>query len=201
MLKIKSKYKVAKRLGAGIFEQTQTQKFALSEARSRKQRTRRPRTLSDYGKQLIEKQKVRYTYGLSEKQFVRYVKQAMQADDPATTLHRILEMRLDNTAYRMGLAPTRRAARQLVSHGHLLVNGRRMTIPSHHVRTGDTITIREGSRENGLFAEREADGQTPAPWVTFDSSLFAGSVISEPSYEATDMQALDYRAVFEFYSR
>jgi len=203
MLQIKSKYKIAKRLGAGVFEKTQTQKFALSEARRRKQRSRRPRTLSDYGKQLIEKQKVRYTYGLSEKQFSKYVHEAMEKAEPAVALHRALETRLDNVAYRMGLAPTRRAARQLVSHGHLLVNGRRMTIPSHRVRIGDAILVREGSKEKGMLpnAEETAEATQVPQWLSFDAKAKSGSITGEAVYEPVGESVLDYAAVLEFYSR
>src|SRR5258708_6823158 len=111
MLLIKSKYKVAKRLGAGVFEQTQTQKFSLSEARSKnKQRGGMRRGGSDYGRQLLEKQRVRFTYGLSERQLSGYVEKATHAANPSSALHELLETRIDNVAYRAGLASTRRAA-------------------------------------------------------------------------------------------
>ena len=93
MLPIKSKYKIAKRLGAGIFEQTQTQKFALSDARAKK--AKRGRAPSDYGRQLLEKQRVRFTYGITEKQLYNYAKGAMGEADPSATLHKALEMRAD----------------------------------------------------------------------------------------------------------
>lgn len=202
MLQIKSKYKLAKRLGAAIFEQTQTQKFSLSEARSRKDRRKRPKAMSDYGKQLLEKQKVRYTYGLSEKQFRGYVSEAMETPDPAASLHRFLESRLDNVAYRLGLASTRRAARQMVSHGHLLVNGNRMTVPSHRMRAGDEISVRESSRDSVLFSHLRSEGGlgTLPAWLTFDANAFSGKVVGEPAHSAGDA-LLDYSAVLEYYSR
>ena len=101
MLQIKSKYKIAKRLGAAIFEQTQTQKFSLAEARKTTKKPR-GRNKSDYGRQLIEKQKVRFTYGLSEKQLSNYGAAAFETANPPESLHRSLETRLDNTAYRAG---------------------------------------------------------------------------------------------------
>src|SRR3989338_3175124 len=169
MLPVKSKYKIAKRLGASIFEQTQTQKFALSEARATKSRPRR-RGASDSGRQLLEKQRVRYTYGITETQLSNYVKKAYTTPDPSTTLHKMLEMRADSVVYRAGLAPTRRAARQLVSHGHLLVNGTRITAPSHRIRKGDTLTVREGSRRSSLFAGKneEAEGRPTPAWLSID---------------------------------
>src|ERR1700691_2395687 len=122
MLPVKSKYKIAKRLGAGIFEQTQSQKFALSEARSKKER-RGGRGGSDFGRQLLEKQRVRFTYGLSEKQLSNYAAAAFSSKEPSAELHRALEMRADSALYRAGFSSSRRAARQAVSHGHVKING------------------------------------------------------------------------------
>src|SRR3989344_4578795 len=133
MLTIKSKYKIAKRLGPAIFEQTQSQKFALSDARHKKAR-RSSRGGSDYGRQLLEKQRVRFTYSLSERTLANYAEEAYGAGDPGTVLHRLLEMRADSIVYRAALAPTRRAARQLVSPGHLVANGQRITTPSYPVQ-------------------------------------------------------------------
>ena len=202
MLPIKSKYKIAKRLGAGIFEQTQSQKFALSEARSSKKPPRR--VGSDYGRQLLEKQRVRFTYGLSERQLSNYAKKAYEQPDPGVALHRMLEMRADSVAYRSGLAPTRRAARQLVSHGHLVVNGVRITTPSHHIKKGDTVTVREGSRRSPLFTRftEEGKGETRAipQWLSFDVTALKADVVGEPAYTPSET-TLDYATVFEFYSR
>lgn len=204
MLSIKSKYKIAKRLGAGIFEQTQTQKFALSDARYKKKIRRGGRGGADYGRQLLEKQRVRYTYGISEKQLSNYAKEAYKASDPSATLHKSLEMRLDNVAYRAGLASTRRAARQLVSHGHTMINGKRTTIPSYRVRKGDSISIRDGSKSSPLFAhlmgEREEFARTTPQWLAYESGAFKIDVVGEPSYTPAET-AVDYPTVFEFYSR
>jgi small subunit ribosomal protein S4 len=201
MLPVKSKYKIAKRLGAGVFEQTQTQKFALSEARSA---TKKPRGRggSDYGRQLLEKQRVRYTYGLSERQLYNYAAKAMGEADPSATLHRALEMRADSVAYRAGLASTRRAARQAVSHGHITVNGVRITTPSHVIRKGDVISIREGSRKSPLFAGlAEADEKRSIPqWLSVDLNLLRAEITGEPQYTTVET-GLDYPTVFEFYSR
>src|SRR3954463_14088000 len=112
MLIVKSKYKIAKRLGAGVFEQTQSQKFSLSEARTKAKPRGGRRGGSDYGRQLIEKQRVRFTYGLSEKQLSLYVEKSMHAANPSAALFKFLEGRIDNSIYRAGFASTRRAARQ-----------------------------------------------------------------------------------------
>lgn len=201
MLQVKSKYKIGKRLGAGVFEKCQTPKFALVEARAQKSKRRRPP--SDYGKQMLEKQRVRYTYGLLEKQFARYVREANKAGQPINALHTSLERRLDNTVYRLGLAPTRRAARQVVSHGHITVNGRRMNTPSYTVREGDSIAVREGSKGHGLFAalaEKAEQGNVPPAWLSFDITSLSGKVVALPQFVPGEGQ-LDYGAVLEFYSR
>ena len=108
------RYKIAKRLGASVFEKAQTQKFALSAERSAKNKKRSRNRQSEYGKQMLEKQKVRITYGLPERQFRNYVHKALAAHNvkPTERLHEMLELRLDNVVWRLGLTSTRRAARQ-----------------------------------------------------------------------------------------
>lgn len=199
MLPVKSKYKIAKRLGNGVFEQTQTQKFALSEARARKDKRRGG---SDYGKQLLEKQRVRYTYGLAERQLSNYAQKAITEADPSAALHRSLEMRIDSAVYRAGLALTRRAARQMVSHGHITINGRRTTVPSHQLKKGDVFSVREGSRTSPLFAslsEKEEHRSVPQ-WLSVDMKALKAEVVGEPAYSTLE-SGLNLPTVFEFYSR
>lgn len=200
MLQIKSKYKIAKRLGAGIFEQTQTQKFALAEANSKPKK--RPRGGgSDYGRQLLEKQKVRFTYGLAEKQLSSYAEKAFKAKNPSEALHKALELRADSAVYRAGFASTRRAARQAVSHGHITVNGRRITSPSYSLKKGDTLSIREGNRKSPLYAGlAEKDGRSVPGWLTVDMGQLVAEVNAEPQFKEHE-SGLDYPTVFEFYSR
>src|SRR3989338_10084756 len=206
MLLIKSKFKIAKRLGAAIFEKTQSQKFALSEARSaaNKKNSRGGRGGSDYGRQLLEKQRVRFTYGISERQLSNYAEAAYTQPDPSASLHRALEMRADSAAYRAGFLPTRRAARQAVSHGHITINGKRTTTPSYRVRVGDVISIREGSRQSPLFttlAENKTESARSIPqWLKVNLDLLQAEVVGEPTYNAMET-GLDYATVFEFYSR
>ena len=204
MLQIKSKYKIAKHLGAQIFEQTQSQKFALAEARSGKKPQRGGRGgKTDYGRQLLEKQKVRFTYGIAERQLSNYAAAAFEEKNPPEALHRSLELRLDSTAYRAGFALTRRAARQMTSHGHLLVNGKRITTPSYRLKVGDTITVREGSRKSTLFAHMgnpEASARTIPQWLHVDLPTMVAKVQGEPGYTPSEVP-LEYPAVFEFYSR
>ncbi|MAZ67686.1 30S ribosomal protein S4 [bacterium] len=197
----KPKYKICKRLGNGVYEKCQTQKFALSEARVKKSFGRR-RNLSDFGRQLLEKQKVRYAYGITEKQLRKYVADALGAKNPATELFKKLETRLDNTIYRLGFAPTRRAARQMVSHGHIQINGKKMTVPSHAVKKGDAIAVRGGSTNKPLFvANMDIISTHTAPkWLSTDAKKLTASVKATPEFVARDT-VFDLSAVFEFYSR
>ena len=201
MLPIKSKYKIGKRLGVGIFEQLQTQKFALSDARAKK--TKRGRAPSDFGRQLIEKQRVRYTFGISERQLSNYAAHAYVEADPSTSLHQALEMRADSVVYRAGFAATRRAARQAVSHGHCTVNGKRITSPSYHLHKGDVISIREGNKSSPLYAalaEKKGEGRPVPQWLLADVDALTIEVMGAPQYSVAEV-GLDYSTVFEFYSR
>jgi len=201
-MKIGPKYKIAKRLGAPIFEKTQTQKFAVSSARSAgAKKNTRPGAMSDYKRQLIEKQKMRFTYGLTEKQLRKYIDEAQtKSNQPVQLLIHKLESRLDNVAYRLGLAPTRRAARQMASHGHLVVNGHKSTIPSQQVRIGDIITVREGSKSSVMFADLAEKNSVVPSWLKFDINKLEGKVEALPTYEPTET-LFDPEQVFEFYSR
>lgn len=203
-MKIGPKFKIAKRLGAPIFEKTQTAKFEISAARAGRRRTGRRAQVSDYKRQLLEKQKMRFSYGITEKQLRRYVDDSIdkKGHQPVAVLMERLETRLDNTVYRMGLAKTRRLARQIVSHGHIVVNGKKLNIASHKVRVGDVISIREGSRQTGLFV---ALGETFEPaglpnWVTFDPKKYEGTVKAMPVFNAAEA-LFDPEQVMEYYSR
>lgn len=203
-MKIGPKYKIAKRLGAPIFEKTQTGKFELSLARGGNQRRgRRPGQMSDYKRQLIEKQKMRFTYGITEKQLRRYYDEAVaKSNQPIVVLMDRLESRLDNVIYRMGLAKTRRLARQIVSHGHICVNGKKMTVPSHKVKVGDVVSIREGSRQTGLFvnlSETHEPASVPS-WVSFDVKKMEGTMKEAPVYNPAE-SLFDPEQVMQYYSR
>lgn len=201
-MKIGPKFKIAKRLGAAVFEKTQTPKFALAQARGGKQ-TKRPGQMSDFKKQLIEKQKLRYTYGITERQLQKYVKESTtKSHQPANLLTERLESRLDNIIYRMGLVKTRRMARQVVSHGHIKVNGKRFTIPSHEVRVGDIVEIREGSKTTGIFTPLHENYDTagiPA-WLSFDLKKMSGEIKGTPQSQPAE-RLFDVEQVLEYYSR
>lgn len=197
-MKIGPKYKICKRLGSGIFEKCQTQKFQLAEAKA-KGGKRRFAKVSDYGKQLLEKQKVRFSYGITEKQLRKYIALATASPDAVATMHSGLEMRLDNVVYRSGIAATRRMARQLVSHGHITVNGRRLKVPSYSTKVADEISVRDGSKDKAVFTNREAAGTAPN-WLTVDAKKLTVKIKDIVKYES-GATLFDYQAVFEFYSR
>lgn len=199
------KYKICKRLGASVFEKCQTQKYQLAEANAPR-RTSRPKRGggSDFGAQLLEKQKARFTYGLTESQFSRYVHEAMEkkGSNSSEGLMVRLESRLDNVVFRAGFVKTRRAARQLVSHGHIMVNGRRMNVPSHLIVIGDVVSIRPETRPSPLFANRTevvAELKTPA-WMELEDTGFAAKIVSAPTTAATEAP-FNAATIIQFYSR
>ena len=193
MKKVK-KYKLSRRLGVPIFEKCQTQKFALRERR----KDTRQKSISDYGRQLIEKQKVRFLFGLTERQLRKYVEKALSNEKLSNeeALTEYLERRLDNVVYRLGIADTRRQARQMVSHGHTTVNGKKVTIPSIHIRDKDVISVREGSKKTKLLSNISSKKST-VPWAKFDSSKLEGKVIGKPQLD----EIINLSIVFEYYSR
>jgi len=198
------RYKTAKRLGATVFEKAQTQKFALSAERSAKNKRRSRSRQSEYGKQMLEKQKVRMTYGLPERQFRNYVNKALAAHSakPSELLHELLELRLDNVVWRLGLVSTRRGARQMVAHGHVMVDGKKMRVPSHRLSVGDIISVRTGSKDHGVlvgFAEKFAERTLPS-WLSWDVTSMEGSVKERPTAASAD-PAGDLVAVLSFYTR
>jgi small subunit ribosomal protein S4 len=197
------KYKICKRLGSAVFEKCQTQKFSLSEAKAGQRRSKRPGAMSDYKRQLLEKQKMRYTYGISERQLSRYVKESVaRGTNPIAELMTRLESRLDNVVYRLGLAKTRRFARQMVSHGHITVNGKKMTVPSHMVKTGDTVAVREGSKDSGMYATLKEDHTAAGvpTWLAFDLKNMSGEAKGTPVYDKAET-VFDPQEVLEYYSR
>lgn len=201
-MKIGPKYKIARRLGAPVFEKTQTQKFRVkSEAKAK---AKKGKTKSSFGLQLIEKQKARFTYGITAKQFGRYIKEVIDSKTTHGTeeLYKKLETRLDNIVYRLGLASTRRFARQLVSHGHILVNGIKSTVPSTKIYEGDVVSVREGSKKTKAFADvaEKSKNSSVQPWLTFDIEKMSGTVTKLPTLAGQDV-LFDLGQVLEFSKR
>ena len=162
----------------------------------------RRRKVSEYGIQLKEKQKVKFIYGVLEKQFHKYyLKAAHMKGITGDNMLQLLELRLDNVVYRLGLGKTRRMARQVVTHGHILVNGRKVDIPSYTVKAGDMITVRQQSAQLEMFKVlREGTSVVTPKWLTFDAPTLTGKVEALPQRDDIDFE-LQENLIVEFYSR
>ena len=168
----------------------------------------RPGKQSLYATQLREKQKVRRTYGLLEKQFARLMNEANRASGagvlPGELLLQFLELRLDNAVYRAGLATSRRAARQLVGHGHFMLNGRRVDIPSIRLKAGDEITIRPKSEKSGYFSQLDDvvnnSIQGPLSWLKSDAKKIKIDITGLPKREEAEVD-INEQLIVEYYSR
>lgn len=162
----------------------------------------RRRKASDYRVRLEEKQKLRINYGIGERQFRRYIKRANQAKgDTGQNLLRLLESRLDNVAFRAGYAPTIPAARQLVNHGHLRVNGRKVDIPSYHCKPGDVITLRERSKKVEIITTSlETPTLSRPSYLEYDPSELKTTVRAEPTREDIPLE-IQENLIVEFYSQ
>ncbi len=163
--------------------------------------TDRKKKISEYGVQLQEKQKVRLLYGLTEKQFRKVFERASRMQGVAgENLLKLLESRLDNLVYRMGMAKTRRAARQVVNHGHITVNGKKVDIPSFQVKPGDIIAVKENSQDHKAIREAvEATLNRPA-YVSFDDKKLSGTYVRLPDRSELN-QEIDESLIVEFYNR
>ncbi len=194
--------KVCRRLEYPVFESPKFGSPRKAYAPGQHGQSRR-RKLSNYGIQLREKQRIKYLYGVLEKQFRTYFKKASaQAGPTGHNLLRILESRLDNTVYRLGLAPTRRAARQLVSHKHFLVSNRTVNIPSYILKSGEIIQVRDKSKKLDIFQEslRKTEGDNPVPWLTVDKAKLAGIFDCGPERDQIP-EPLNEQLVVELYSK
>jgi len=162
---------------------------------------RRRKAASEYGIQLREKQKAKYTYGLLERQFAGLFKEAARRQGvTGEILLQLLESRLDNTVFRLGIAPTRAAARQLVSHKHILVNGDLVNIPSYVVRVGDVISVREKSKNLEAIADSLAGTSKKYNWLEWDSTNLRGRYIAVPSREDIP-ENIQEQLIVELYSK
>ena len=158
---------------------------------------------SEYAMQLTEKQKVKFVYGILEKQFRMYYEKAARAEgNTGEVLLSLIERRLDNVVYRLGFAATRREARQLVNHGHYTVNGKRVNIPSYLVSNGDVIAVCEKSASNTRFKTlKEADAFVAAPkWLERDKNNLQGKVIAMPARDDIDFEIAE-NLIVELYSK
>lgn len=167
---------------------------------------RRRGGLSEYGKELKEKQKLKEWYGLRETQFRKYVKEVLsrknRTGDAAQMLIKALERRLDNVVFRLGLAQSRGGARQLVSHGHFSVNGRKTDIPSFRVKKGDIIALLPQKTKKAVFQNIQSSlkKQKQPQWLEVDFEKLESKVVGEPSFEEVS-PPVEISSIFEFYSR
>jgi small subunit ribosomal protein S4 len=163
----------------------------------------RRQKISEYGVQLREKQKVRRSYGLLEKQFRNYFEKALsQSGRTGETLVKMLESRLDNVVYRLGFAPSRKAGRQLVTHGHILVNNHSVTIPSFLLRAGDVVQIREKSRKLELIhaSMKRMKDSAMLPWLSLDKASMTGTFLTVPERADVPLNANE-QLIVELYSK
>ncbi len=167
---------------------------------------KRRNKISEYGKELREKQKLRYWYNLTEDQFKKYVVEAMKRqggdEDSGDVLIKSLENRLDNAVYRLGLAESRAKARQMVNHGLIVVNGRKVDIPSYHLKQGDIISVNPSKKNKQVFenlSEKLKNHQTPT-WLFFDAGKLEGKMTGDPVPSEVE-PPVKLTSIFEFYSR
>jgi small subunit ribosomal protein S4 len=198
------KNKISRRFGVNLGLKTNAAKVArrLNLMPGVHGPNKRVRATSSFGKQLMEKQKAKFTFGLRESQLRRYVKEAGRiTGDSSVTLMRILEKRLDNVVYRMGFAVTRAQARQLVNHGMFTVNGRKIDIPSHIVKLGDTIALKENKQKKKFFETIEEKlSQVNLPsWLSVDPAKKSGRILNQPG--ANDFEKVfDAKMIIEYFA-
>ncbi len=191
-----SDWKRSRRLGVSLLEnRKEFKKRSYGPGQHGATRKKKP---SEYGKQLIEKQKLRQMYGVNERQFRRLFMIALSSKEvTGFAFMKLLESRLDNIVYRLGFARTRRAARQLVNHGHICVNGKKVDIPSALLKIGDVVSIKENSRDLKVIKEAIESAGTLVGWVEVDTTKLCGKMIREPerkelSQDITESQIVEY---------
>jgi len=199
-----SKGKLVRRFGENVFGNPKFDKLLNRKAYAPGQhgQTRR-RRLSNYGLQLQEKQKIKYMYGLLERQFrANFQKAEKMKGETGTIMLQLLERRLDNVVYRLAFAPTRPAARQLVNHGHFLVNGKAVNIPSFSVKPGDVINVKDKSKKMDIILNsmKRIKGDMELTWLQLDKAKMQGSFIEVPDRDQMNL-TFDERKVVELYSK
>ncbi len=194
-----SSYRKSRRLGFSILETGE--ELAKKPYAPGQHGNKRGKKLSEYGVQLQEKQKVRFMYGLNEKQFHKtFVLAGKMKGVHGENLLKLLESRLDNLVYRMGLSTTRRGARQLVNHGHITVNGKKVNIPSYTCKPGDVIAVKESDKELAIVRTSLEALSRRVDFVTFDDNKLSGSYVRYP--ERSELNAdINESLIVEFYNR
>jgi small subunit ribosomal protein S4 len=190
--------KQARRVGFSILENGKDLKRPFGPGQHGKDRKRKP---SNYAIQLQEKQKVRFMYGLSEKQFERLVNESAKMKGVhGENLFILLESRLDNIVYRIGFANTRRGARQLVNHGHITVNGKKVDIPSYRVKPGDIVSIKENSLDHKGIEIALANAKGRLDFINYDEKKKQGTYVRYPQRSELNAE-INEALIVEFYSR
>ena len=192
-------YKQARRVGFSVLENGKD--IARRPYGPGQHGADRKSKLSDYGVQLKEKQKVRFTYGMNERQFRKTFNEAQKIEGiTGEVFLKLLESRLDNLVYRLGLASTRRAARQLVNHGHITVDGKKVDIPSYRVKPGSTIAVKDSSKDLKVIKESLEKVTNRVEFVTFDENKLSGTYVRLP--ERGELNAdINESLIVEFYNR
>ena len=193
------RWKLSRRLGFSILETGD--ELAKRPYAPGPQGATKKKKLSEYGKQLQEKQKVRHMYGVNERQFHNLYNLAKKSNEVTGSYFlSLLESRLDNLVYRMGLSRTRSGARQLVNHGHILVDGNKVDIPSYRVKPGQVISVKENSRSLKVIKESLETLHTIPAYVTFDNDKFEGTYVRLPERSELSPE-IDESLIVEFYNR
>ncbi|MFQ6616602.1 MAG: 30S ribosomal protein S4 [Fidelibacterota bacterium] len=198
------KAKIARRFGENIFGNPKISKvLERKNYRAGQHGQSRRRRLSNYGMQLLEKQKMKHAYGLLERQFRKTFRRAERMKgETGVNLLQLLERRLDNVVYRLGFAPTRAAARQLVSHKHFLVNGNPVNIPSFVVGEGDEVRVRDRSRKLQVIHDsvKQVAGDLNLPWLSLEKASLSGKILKVPDREDLD-STFNVQLVVELFSK
>lgn len=198
------KNKIARRFGINLGLKTNPTKVArrLSQPPGVHGPKKRSGSTSTFGKQLLEKQKAKFIFGLREAQLSRYVKEATRlTGDSGLNLSKLFESRLDNVVYRLGFASTRAQARQFVTHNMFLLNGKRMNVPSYNVKVGDIIILKENKQKKKGFVgiEEKLSQAQPPSWLSVDSGQKSAKVLGAPLKDDFE-KAFDVRMIIEYYS-
>ena len=188
------RFKMCRRLGLNVIGHPKAMDRATSE------NSRDKKNLSNYGVQLLEKQRLRAYYGVLEKQFAKYIHKALRTgSNPGPIFLAALEKRLDNMVYRMGFARSIRQARQMVNHGHFLINGKKVDRPSYAIKIGDVISLKEKSQDLQIFKDN-MELSTDYPYLNVDRDKLQGTLIRMPERDELPIE-INEQLIIEYYSR